>query len=109
VPALHVQHFTVPGNELERIWPGSVMKGVGVRLSPSPIYFIVVIVKKDHLCVAQVIFATSDNAEAEAALHFGRPHIRERRGRVQGGEEDHQAIHDPHTRRSRLIPSSALR
>ena len=28
---------------------------MGVRLSPSPIHYVVVIVKKDYLCVAQVI------------------------------------------------------
>ena len=35
----------------------------GERLSPSPIYYIVVIVKKDHLCVAQV------NCMAKAIVH----------------------------------------
>ena len=35
---------------------------MGVRLSPSPINFIVVIVKKDHLCAAQVILSISSNA-----------------------------------------------
>jgi hypothetical protein len=29
-------------------------KGVGGKTVSSPIYYIVVIVKKDHLCVAQV-------------------------------------------------------
>ena len=39
----------------------------GVRLSPSPIYFIVVIVKKGQPCVAQVILAKSSDAHI-----FGR-------------------------------------
>ena len=60
---------------------GVSRKGVwGVRLSPSPIHYIVVIVKKDLLYVAQVILASSGTALR----------VRERRGRVQGGEEDHQ-------------------
>ena len=40
-------------------------------------------------------FRHPDNADPKPPS-FGRPHIRERRGRVQGGEEDHQALHDPH-------------
>ena len=55
------------------------MKGYGERLSPSPIYYIIVIVKKGQPCVAQVIFAISGNAEAEAVLHLAA-HISGRGG-----------------------------
>ena len=56
---------------------GSVMKGVwGVRLSPSLIYYIVVLVKKDRLCVAKVILAISGTAL----------HIRARKERCRAGE-----------------------
>ena len=52
---------------------------MGVRLSPSPIYYIVVIVKKDHLCVAQVIFSHLWQRRPEAALHLAA-HISGRGG-----------------------------
>ena len=72
--------------ELRPLKPARIRRGgrvshegsMGVRLSPSPIHYIVVIVQKDHPCVAQVIPATSVNA-----------YMFRREGRVQGEEENH--------------------
>ena len=84
------------------------MKGYGERLSPSPIYYIIVIVKKGQPCVAQVIFVIHSNSDPKPPSIW-RAHISGRGGggcRVGRRTTKQYMIH---ARRLRLIPSSALR
>jgi hypothetical protein len=60
-PKMSVQGLH-PGNNLEEDGRVNHEGSIGVRRSPSPIYYIVIIVKKDHPRVAQVILTTSCNA-----------------------------------------------
>ena len=55
------------------------MKGYGERLSPSPIYYIIVIVKKGQPCVAQVIFVIHSNSDPKPPSIW-RAHISGRGG-----------------------------
>ena len=71
------------------------MKGYGERLSPSPIYYIIVIVKKDQLCAAQVIFVIHSNAEPKPHIIWPPTYPGEE-GEGAGWGGGPPALHNPH-------------
>ena len=85
---------------------GSVVKGGRGKTVSQPDLYIVVIVKKDHLCDAQVILAISSNTD-RSRTPFGRPQVQERRERCRwgGGQPSEYMIH---TSRSKIDSCSAF-